>query len=267
MDGSNANDLEAEGNRSTDAAPVRNRGGRPKGLPKTGGRRKGVPSAAGREARAFLAANSNYLEVLARVCQGKPVRTIGPGGKRAWHYPTWADVRWAVELVASKCVPTMAAAELSGPDGAPIQTEHRELSDLETARRLAFVLSKGAREAERNGGGDGDADAHLAAVVDCGEEQRAEHMRRAFRASGFQDPVALARVLPVVAPEPPSDGWATQADDGAVLVLHHGKQRFRAASQSIAEAFIETERHREREQERIRQFTEAAMRGRNEERT
>lgn len=35
--------------------------------------------------------------------------------------------------------------EHSGPNGGPIQTE--ELSDLERARRLAFLLSKGAREA------------------------------------------------------------------------------------------------------------------------
>ena len=136
-----------------------------------------------------------------------------------------------------------------------------ELTPLETARRLAFLLTKGAREAERNG--DGEQLHHLVDSMDCGEAQRAERMRQAMRESGFQDPVALARVLPVAAPEP-SDGWATQADDGAVLVMHRGKQKFRAASQSIAEAFIETERARLREAARVEDFVRAASAVRNQ---
>ncbi len=39
--------------------------------------------------------------------------------------------------------------ELSGPDGGPIET--KDISAIEVARRLAFVLAKGAAEAEGDG--------------------------------------------------------------------------------------------------------------------
>ncbi len=82
--------------------PAKRKGGRKPGSPKVpgSGRRKGAPNAIGRDARQWLAANSNYLDVIARTCAGRAVKMAGPTGKSVWRYPDWADRRWALELVA-----------------------------------------------------------------------------------------------------------------------------------------------------------------------
>ena len=127
----------------------RRKPGRAPGSPKVAGsgRRRGVPNAMGREARVYLAAESGYLDMIARVCSGKAVRMSGPTGKKTWYYPDWDDRKWAIELVASKCVPTMSAAEVSGPDGEPLNPP--PLPEKEVARRLAYLLTK------PGSGGDG----------------------------------------------------------------------------------------------------------------
>ena len=113
--------------------------GRPKGYPKTGGRQKGADTAIGKEGRQWLAKNSKALDVLARVASGKPVRIAGPTGKKLWHYPSWSDQKWACELLLPRLVPTLTAAEISGPDGAPIQTE--ALLPLEQMQRLGHLFA------------------------------------------------------------------------------------------------------------------------------
>ena len=128
--------------------PVKSKPGRPKGSPKVpgSGRRKGKPNALGRAAREYLAAESGYLDMIAKVCAGKAVRMAGPTGKKTWHYPDWADRKWAVELVSSKCIPTMSAAEVTGADGKPLFEETRReklLGTMEQARRVAYLLAKG----------------------------------------------------------------------------------------------------------------------------
>ena len=122
-------------------SPERKKPGRPKGCEKIpgSGRKKGRPSVLGSEARKYLAGASGYLDVLARVCKGAPVRMSGPTGKKTWHHPDWPDRKWALELIASKCIPTMAASEISGPDQTPLATEY---TDKEWARRLAYLLTK-----------------------------------------------------------------------------------------------------------------------------
>ena len=114
------------GTGAAESAPPKSKGGRRKGMPKVpgSGRRKGATNALGKEARQWLAQNSNYLEVIARTCAGKAVRMAGPTGKQGWHYPDWADRKWAAELVARKLVPDVSAAEISGPDGGVIQSQH-----------------------------------------------------------------------------------------------------------------------------------------------
>ncbi len=111
------------------------------------GRRKGSPNALGKVARQWLAANSNYLDVIARTCAGKAVRMAGPTGKQVWRYPDWADRRWAIELVARKLIPDVSASEISGPDGAPLVEPTRCMySTTEAARRIAFILAKATQD-------------------------------------------------------------------------------------------------------------------------
>ena len=142
----------AKGNGAAgEVGPKRRRGGRAKGSPKVpgSGRRKGAPNALGKDARQWLAANSNYLEVIARTCAGKAIRMAGPTGKQVWRYPDWADRRWAIELVARKLIPDVTASEISGPDGAPLVEPTRcdELySTTEAARRIAFILAKATQD-------------------------------------------------------------------------------------------------------------------------
>lgn len=148
-----AGTVAAPGN-GADGEPVLNRKpGRPKGSPKVpgSGRRKGKPNALGRAAREYLAAESGYLDMIARVCAGKAVRMSGPTGKKSWYHPDWADRKWAVELVSSKCIPTMSAAEVTGADGEPLfePTRRGKLSDtMEAAININFALRKGEEAAK-----------------------------------------------------------------------------------------------------------------------
>jgi len=109
------------------------------GYPKSGGRRKGPESAIGKEGRAWLAKNSKTLDVLARVASGKGVQLAGPTGKRKWHYPSWADQKWACELLLPRLVPALSSAEISGPDGGPITAE--ALLPMEAMQRLGSLFA------------------------------------------------------------------------------------------------------------------------------
>ena len=132
------------GNGTDDAPAPRRAPGRAPGSPKVpgSGRRKGVPSAMGKEARLFLAAHSGYLDTICRVCAGKAVKMSGPTGKKVWFHPEWKDRRWAIELVASKLLPTMAASELSGPEGERLLPTNLAMTDKELARRVALILTQ-----------------------------------------------------------------------------------------------------------------------------
>jgi transposase len=52
--------------------------------------------------------------------------------------------KWLMAKLAPKKYGDRVSAELSGPDGGPIQTEN--LSDLEVARRVAFLLSRATQQ-------------------------------------------------------------------------------------------------------------------------
>ena len=122
-----------------EAKTTRSVGGRPVGYPKSGGRRKGPGNSVGKQGREWLAANSKTLDVLARVASGKGVKLAGPTGKRQWHYPSWADQKWACELLLPRLVPALSAAEFSGPDGGPITTE--ALLPMEAMQRLGALFA------------------------------------------------------------------------------------------------------------------------------
>ena len=121
--------------------------GRPPGSPKVpgSGRKKRAlaprtpPSRIGKSARIELAEKSNYLDFICKVAQGKPIRMRGPTGKQGqFYHPSFADRKWAVELVVNKLVPTVTATELSGADGSPIQIEAGRIDNFDIARRLLY---------------------------------------------------------------------------------------------------------------------------------
>jgi hypothetical protein len=93
--------------------------GRPKGLAKTGGRKKGTPNQylTSKQIRDVLLRKSDALDVLADIVQGKQYLTAGPTGKSFWTYPSMAERLSALRIVADKCIPSLMATEISGPDG------------------------------------------------------------------------------------------------------------------------------------------------------
>ena len=113
------------------------------------GRKKGVPNKLGREAREYLAANSDYLKTICALAKGKAIKFAAKRGhKPTWHQPDWPDVKWALETIVNKLVPTVAAAEITGADGERLLPESfADKSELDTARAVAFLLNKAAHNA------------------------------------------------------------------------------------------------------------------------
>ncbi len=98
--------------------------GRPKGTPKTGGRQKAPPPPKTlREVRQWVLENTNLLENLGRMADGKRIQAVGPTGKKYWRDIGWEDQKWAMGRLLPKVAADLSAAgvELSGPDGGAIQ--------------------------------------------------------------------------------------------------------------------------------------------------
>lgn len=94
---------------------------------KTGGRQKGTPNKANAAKAAEIAATGETpMEYMIRVMRDRTVEH---------------DRRDKMAVAAAPYVhPKLANIEMAGPDGGPIQTE--EISDTESARRVAFLLAK-----------------------------------------------------------------------------------------------------------------------------
>jgi len=89
------------------------------------------------------------IEFLCAVCAGERVR-IGPVAgpdKPTYRYPTFEERMRAAAILAAKLLPDLKAQELTGKDGGPIET--KEVSALETARRIAFLLRAGLEAQEQ----------------------------------------------------------------------------------------------------------------------
>ena len=105
---------------------LKRRPGPPKGTPKIPGsgngavQRKGLPKI-GKEAREWLAARSNVLDLYARVVAGKRIRVMGPTGKQMWYTPTWAERKAMASEVLARTVPALGQTQLTGEDGGPVQ--------------------------------------------------------------------------------------------------------------------------------------------------
>jgi hypothetical protein len=114
--------------------------GRPKGLPKTGGRKKGSIDKRKREAE-IAASGLTPLDYMLGI-----VRAETPSGLDA----SVAIARETLRFEASKAAapyrhPRLQAVTLGGDPENPIKVEN--ISELEAARRLAFLLAKGAADA------------------------------------------------------------------------------------------------------------------------
>ncbi len=113
---------------------------------KTGGRKRGSANKLGKEARLFLAEHSNYLQTLCRLAQGRPIRLSRQRGhKPEWVRPSLNDMKWALEIIINRLIPTVAQAEIGGiEDGVPVAVTASEPHDMrEVARRLALVFTRG----------------------------------------------------------------------------------------------------------------------------
>ena len=124
---------------------------------KTGGRKRGSANKLGKEARLFLAEHSNYLQTLCRLAQGRPIRLSRQRGhKPEWVRPSLNDMKWALEIIINRLIPTVAQAEIGGiEDGVPVAVTASEPDMREVARRLALIFTRGdplAEAAEARGG-------------------------------------------------------------------------------------------------------------------
>jgi hypothetical protein len=114
--------------------------GRPKGFPKTGGRKKGSVDKLKREADIAASGLTPLLYMLGIV------RAETPPGLDASVAIARETLRFeAAKAAAPYCHPRLQALSLAGDPDKPLKVEN--LSDLEAARRLAFLLAKTAADA------------------------------------------------------------------------------------------------------------------------
>jgi hypothetical protein len=109
--------------------PARKSPGRPKGLPKTGGRKKGVRNKRSSEMEARIRASGMdplaFLIALMRNAKAP------------------LELRFEAARSAAPFVhPKLTAVEHSGPAGGAVQTETKQVSDIEAARWIGRLLSK-----------------------------------------------------------------------------------------------------------------------------
>lgn len=79
---------------------------------------------------------------------GVEAEACTPENARAVHVKIGA-LQWRAAKLAPKKYGDKIAQELSGPDGGPIRTQPEPLSDLEAARRIAFLLARGQKLLEQ----------------------------------------------------------------------------------------------------------------------
>lgn len=133
-------------------APVARRPGRKPGLPKVpgSGRKPGQRNAITRDVKELILSTGKPVKLLLDVAAGKRVRVGSPTEPR-YVYPNVEQRMAAAKTLLAKICPDLqsVSAELSGPDGQPIQTH--ELGYEEAARRIAFLLVAGRERARAEG--------------------------------------------------------------------------------------------------------------------
>ena len=136
--------------------------GRPKGRGKVpgSGRKKGSVNKFCGETRAFIEKKGKPISFLCDVAAGRKVRVGMEDGRAVYHRPTFNERMHAAEKLAAKILPDLRATELSGPDGAPIQTANL-IADV--SNRVASVFADVAQQGDvANTLGDDEMEAVMA---------------------------------------------------------------------------------------------------------
>lgn len=117
--------------------------GRPKGSTKPvgSGKKAGTPSLMTPEFRQWLADRARPFELLADICTGASIQDGDTMRK-----PTVAERMRAAETLTRKLLPDLAATAITGASGGPVLMSGHIHSQVEIARRLAFVLSSAVNE-------------------------------------------------------------------------------------------------------------------------
>lgn len=121
-------------------SPAKRPRGRPKGHPKSGGRQPASSNWTAQATREKLLPKAAMLAE--RILDGRPIRS----GK-VWVYPTVSESLRAAEMVLQRTLPTLAATELTGKDGSPLNPEPASTDSRDLARAILGVL----REAQTEG--------------------------------------------------------------------------------------------------------------------
>lgn len=109
-----------------------------KATPKKAGRPKGSRNKTTRAVKELIQ-EAHPEQMLIRVMKGqKFMRAADAGSKRRTEaYPTLAESISAAQILLRKVAPDIKATEISGPDGAPIQTQHEQIDAVaEKATKL-----------------------------------------------------------------------------------------------------------------------------------
>jgi hypothetical protein len=126
------------------------RRGRPKGLPKTGGRQKAPPPTTA-ELRAMLA-SIDGVSALKRIIEGAPVRVTSSVGKPFDALPSISDRLRALDIWTSRLLPALQSQQISADVKADVTSrDGGEVSDIEMARHVAWMLTQGEKAARAKG--------------------------------------------------------------------------------------------------------------------
>jgi hypothetical protein len=132
--------------------PERKKRGRKPGCEKIpgSGRKPGTGNKISHDLKEVILARGKPLELLCDISRGVRVR-VGPQAgpsEPQYTYPTLQERASAAKILLDKLMPTASSTEITGKDGAPLMPDAEPMTDFEVARRIAYVLAKGAKDAE-----------------------------------------------------------------------------------------------------------------------
>jgi len=117
--------------------------------PKKRGRKAGVQNKFTVEMKELIQQRGKPVELLCDVARGVKIR-IGPQagpGEPKYAYPSLSERTAAAKILIGKLVPDMKVTEVTGADGERlVPGSSEDKSDLDTARAIAFLLNKAARD-------------------------------------------------------------------------------------------------------------------------
>lgn len=143
--------------------PPRRRPGRPKGSPKVpgSGRRPGTPNRTTAEIRELIQKRGRPIELLCAIAAGRRIKT----GRGQYAYPDLQERAAAARLLLDKLVPPPKPTDVDVDRSLTVEVTRfgheawlneledddpaaRRTREIETARRVAFALARGAQNSE-----------------------------------------------------------------------------------------------------------------------